>query len=41
VMKAQSALVETVGIFHPRIVKMDGAQPRQWKKVKSDAIMGE
>jgi tRNA-splicing ligase RtcB (3'-phosphate/5'-hydroxy nucleic acid ligase) len=41
VMKAQNALVETVGIFHPRIVKMDGAQPKQWKKGKSDAIMGE
>jgi hypothetical protein len=32
--------VETVGIFHPKIVKMDGAVPRQWKK-KRDAIEGE
>lgn len=41
VMKAQTALVETVGIFHPKIVKMDGAVPRQWKKGKSNVIMGE
>lgn len=41
VMRAQSALVETVGIFHPKIVKMDGAQPKQWKKGKSDVILGE
>lgn len=41
VMKAQSDLVETVGVFYPKIVKMDGAQPKQWKKGKSDAIMGE
>lgn len=41
VMKAQSALVEAVGIFHPKIVKMDGAQPKQWKKGKIDVIMGE
>lgn len=32
VMKAQRALVETVGLFYPKIVKMDGAQPKQWKK---------
>ncbi len=41
VMKAQNALVETVGVFHPKIVKMDGAQPKQWRKGKSNAIMGE
>src|SRR5215204_4996181 len=40
VMNAQKALVETVGIFHPRIVKMDGAVPKQWKK-KRDVIEGE
>ncbi len=32
VMKAQRQLVETVGRFYPKIVKMDGAQPKQWKK---------
>ncbi|HZH65127.1 MAG TPA: RtcB family protein [Flavisolibacter sp.] len=41
VMKAQSALVDTVGVFYPKIVKMDGAQPKQWKKGKSEVIMGE
>ncbi len=41
VMKAQSALVDTVGIFYPKIVKMDGAQPKQWRKGKSDVITGE
>lgn len=41
VMKAQTSLVETVGIFHPKIVKMDGAQPKQWRKGKSKVIMGE
>jgi tRNA-splicing ligase RtcB (3'-phosphate/5'-hydroxy nucleic acid ligase) len=40
VMKAQKQLVETVGLFYPRIVKMDGAVPRQWKKKKTE-IMGE
>jgi tRNA-splicing ligase RtcB len=37
VMKAQKQLVETVGLFYPKIVKMDGAQPKQWKK-KADGI---
>lgn len=41
VMNAQTALVETVGVFYPKIVKMDGAQPKQWKKEKSNVIMGE
>jgi tRNA-splicing ligase RtcB len=36
VMKAQKALVETVGTFHPKIVKMDGAVPKQWKKKNRD-----
>jgi len=40
VMKAQQHLVETVGLFYPKIVKMDGAQPKQWKK-KKDIIEGE
>lgn len=41
VMKAQRALVESVGIFHPKIVKMDGAQPKGWKKGKNKVILGE
>ena len=32
VMNAQKQLVETVGLFYPKIVKMDGAVPRKWKK---------
>lgn len=46
VMQAQKALVETVGVFHPKIVKMDGAVPKQWKKKNRDlggfeGLMGE
>ena len=36
VMKAQKQLVETVGLFYPKIVKMDGAQPKQWKRLNRD-----
>ena len=32
VMNAQKALVDTVGLFYPKIVKMDGASPKQWRK---------
>ncbi len=32
VMQAQQNLVDIVGTFHPRIVKMDGATPKNWKK---------
>jgi tRNA-splicing ligase RtcB (3'-phosphate/5'-hydroxy nucleic acid ligase) len=32
VMRAQKHLVKTVGLFHPKIVKMDCAVPKQWKK---------
>jgi tRNA-splicing ligase RtcB len=41
VMKAQTALVETVGVFYPKIVKMDGAQPKQWRKGKDIEMVGE
>jgi tRNA-splicing ligase RtcB len=41
VMKAQKQLVETVGLFYPKIVKMDGAVPKQWKKKKGNEIVGE
>jgi tRNA-splicing ligase RtcB len=40
VMNAQKSLVETVGLFYPKIVKMDGASPKQWRK-KGDKLMGE
>jgi tRNA-splicing ligase RtcB (3'-phosphate/5'-hydroxy nucleic acid ligase) len=36
VMKAQRHLVQTVGLFYPKIVKMDGAVPKQWKKKNRD-----
>lgn len=32
VMKSQQVLVDTVGKFLPKIVKMDGAAPKQWRK---------
>ena len=41
VMKAQTSLVETLGVFHPKIVKMDGAIPKQWRKGKSNIIVGQ
>ncbi len=40
VMKGQQALVDTVGKFTPKIVKMDGAQHKGWKK-KKDETLGE
>ncbi|MCU7551277.1 RtcB family protein [Chitinophagaceae bacterium LB-8] len=40
VMNAQKHLVETVGLFYPKIVKMDGAQPKNWQKKKGE-ILGE
>jgi tRNA-splicing ligase RtcB len=45
VMKSQKALVEVVGRFTPKIVKMDGTAPRKWRDKKAgkneDAIRGE
>jgi len=32
VMKAQEELVDTLGLFYPKIVRMDGAAPKQWRK---------
>lgn len=40
VMQSQKQLVDIVGTFTPKIVKMDGAAPKQWKK-KRDTIEGE
>ncbi len=39
VMNAQTHLVETLGTFTPKIVKMDDTPPRQRKKVRD--VMGE
>lgn len=46
VMNSQKHLVEVVGRFTPKIVKMDGADPRHWKKRNDrlegpEAIVGE
>jgi len=40
VMQSQKALVDTVGKFTPKIVKMDGAKHRSWSK-KQDSVEGE
>ena len=40
VMEAQNHLVDIVGMFHPKIVKMDGTPHKQWKK-KKDLLPGE
>lgn len=39
VMKAQQHLVDTVGLFYPKIVKMDGGAPKPW--MKKGEIEGE
>lgn len=41
VMNAQQHLVDTVGLFYPRIVKMDGGTPKQWKSKKGGDLLGE
>lgn len=41
VMRAQKALVDVVGKFIPKIVKMDGFVPRQWKNKKINPQAGE
>jgi len=40
VMKSQKALVDVLGKFTPKIVKMDGAAPKPWQK-KSNDLTGE
>lgn len=40
VMNAQQHLVDTVGLFYPKIVKMDGTVPKPWMKKGGD-VMGE
>jgi tRNA-splicing ligase RtcB (3'-phosphate/5'-hydroxy nucleic acid ligase) len=41
VMKSQLALVDVVGKFTPKIVKMDGAKHKVWGKKGTDEVMGE
>ena len=40
VMQSQKALVDIVGMFTPKIVKMDGAKHKSWGK-KRDEVAGE
>ena len=40
VMRSQQQLVDIVGRFIPKIVKMDGSAPKQWRKNKSE-MLGE
>lgn len=41
VMSNQSALVDIVGKFTPKIVKMDGAKHKSWNKKNRNEVMGE
>jgi tRNA-splicing ligase RtcB len=41
VMESQQNLVSVLGKFTPKIVKMDGATHKSWRKSKSDPLMGE
>ena len=41
VMSAQQQLVDVVGRFVPKIVKMDGTAPKQWRKKRGDEVVGE
>lgn len=41
VMNAQQELVDIVGRFYPRIVRMDGGTPKQWKNKKGGDLLGE
>ncbi|SRR5579871_114395 len=41
VMQSQKALVETIGKFTPKIVKMDGAKHKSWKNGKNNTVEGE
>ncbi|WP_276504434.1 RtcB family protein [Terrimonas pollutisoli] len=41
VMKSQQHLVDIVGKFTPKIVKMDGAKHKQWKSKSKGEISGE
>jgi len=41
VMQSQKALVDIVGKFTPKIVKMDGAKHKSWKKGSKDEVVGE
>jgi tRNA-splicing ligase RtcB len=39
VMQSQKALVDVVGKFTPKIVKMCGDVPKQWRKKRDDDVV--
>ena len=39
VMRSQQQLIEVVGKFIPKIVKMDGAKGKPWGKRKEDRVI--
>ncbi len=41
VMQSQKALVDVLGRFTPKIVKMDGASHKIWKKKDKEELLGE
>jgi tRNA-splicing ligase RtcB len=41
VMQSQTALVDVVGRFTPKIVKMDGAKHKSWSKKEPSEVVGE
>ena len=41
VMQSQKTLVDVIGKFTPKIVKMDGAKHKSWKKKGREEVMGE
>jgi tRNA-splicing ligase RtcB len=41
VMQSQKSLIDIVGRFTPKIVKMDGTKHKSWKNRKSNIIEGE
>ncbi|MFT4153690.1 hypothetical protein [Parafilimonas sp.] len=40
-MKSQAALIDVIGTFTPKIVKMAGPETNPFRKKKKDEIMGE
>ena len=41
VMQSQKQLIDVIGKFTPKIVKMSGDAPKQWRKKNSDMVEGE
>lgn len=41
IMQSQQTLVDVLGKFTPKIVKMDGAKHKSWRKKKEEEVIGE